>query len=442
MRTRCWAGPVAGITCALAAGIVAAAEAEAPAGPMPSPGELWERLERTLPPFTFSVLRDSTAPSDMLPRVSLRRIDVRFTSQVIRGARMDHTAAIFLPADPAAWRGEGRRGKAVVVGQRLWDDSMVANYGDAIAAHTGYPTMVVPNPGEFDGADGEGRWIYFLRSLVAETKDPVDHNYFRLAVPYLRALDVLGEVLGEKEIRAVIGGHSKRATSAITAAAIDPRRVVGLVYMGNETVFSRTGAPHLRAISPAFTQKHVACPVLYLGATNEDGYEMFNINRIQALLDRPWTIEVIPNYRHATASEVQMVDWRMWVAHVFDGRPVAAVSELLCRPAPGGTYFRARVEAPGKVLQVKFWYVYCDDVPYWRDLVWYPLYPEKRERGFHEAFLDGKVPDAWLVEVKDAAGGFPGYVSSLPRDITGKPTKERVSRGWRSRHWEPAAAER
>jgi len=66
------------------------------------------------------------------------------------------------------------------------------------------------------------------------------------------------------------------------------------------------------------------------------------------------------------------------------------------------------VETPNKIIQVKFWYVYCDDVPFWRDLVWYPLYPERRERGFHEAFLEGKTPDAWLVEVKDAALGVAG----------------------------------
>jgi hypothetical protein len=49
----------------------------------------------------------------------------------------------------------------------------------------------------------------------------------------------------------------------------------------------------------------------------------------------------------------------------------------------------------------------------------------------------GKLPDAWLVEVKDISGGYAAYLSSLPQDITHKPTKERVSRGSRSRLWEP-----
>jgi hypothetical protein len=55
----------------------------------------------------------------------------------------------------------------------------------------------------------------------------------------------------------------------------------------------------------------------------------------------------------------------------------------------------------------------------------------------YEAFVTGKLPDAWLVEVKDSANGFTGYISSLPQDITRKQTKQRYSRGWKSRHWEP-----
>lgn len=54
-----------------------------------------------------------------------------------------------------------------------------------------------------------------------------------------------------------------------------------------------------------------------------------------------------------------------------------------------------------------------------------------------EAFIPGKLPDAWMVEVKDIAKGFSGYLTSLRQDITAKPTKERYSRGWRSRNWEP-----
>lgn len=411
--------------------------AEGPEEAVASPRELWERLEPTLGPFSFAVERDEVVPSDTDPREKLRRVEVRFASQTVRGNTMNHLATAFIPADPARLQDPRRRGRVVVVGQRLGDDFMLYDYGDPIATRTGYPTMVLPVPGDFDGLDGEGRWMVFFREIVEETRDPLYHNYFRLAVPYLRALDVFAALLGEREIRAVIGGHSKRATSAYTAAAISPERVDGVVYMGNETVFSLAGRSHLRPISPAYSQRYVDCPVLYIGATNEDGYEMFAIGKIQALMTRPWTIEYIPNYRHAASSEKQFADWQMWVAHVFDGRPIAKISDLSHEIRGDGTVFRARVSTPNKIVQVKFWYVYCDDVPYWRDLVWYPTYAPRRDGDLYEAFHDGSTPDAWLVEVKDTAMGFPGYLTSLPQDITGKPTKERISRGWKPRAWTP-----
>ncbi|MFQ6131982.1 MAG: hypothetical protein ACE5R4_08105 [Armatimonadota bacterium] len=404
-------------------------------GQPPTPRERWEQL--AFPPLDYAVERDEVMTSYTDPRRELRRVEVSFCSQIHHGVRMDHTAVIFMPADAAANQTPQRRGKVVVVGQRRGDDPVLYNYGEPIAARTGYPTMVVSVPGSFDGEDGEGRWIRFTSDMGRESRDPTDHNYFRLAVCYLRALDVLADVLGEEQVRAVIGGHSKRATSAFTAAAIAPERIAGVVYMGNESTFERMETDYRRPFSPFQTQKHVQCPVLYLGATNEDGYEMFGINRIQAGMERPWTIEYIPNYRHASNSEKQFMNWQMWVSHVFDGRPLTTISDLSHEETDRGTLFRATIDPPNKIIQVKFWYVYCDDVPYWRDLVWYPAYQVVRKGNVYEGYVEGKLPDAWLVEVKDTAMGFPGYVSSLPQDITGKPTAVRQSRGSRPRHWAP-----
>jgi hypothetical protein len=404
--------------------------------PMPTPRELYERV--AFPPVEYTVERDEVMRSYTDPRQQLRRVDVKFLSQIHHGVRMEHEAAIFLPADPQVNAAPERRGKVVVVGQRLGDEPVVWNYGEPIAARTGYPTMVVSVPGAFDGQDGEGKWIYFTSDLGKQTQDPTDHNYFRLAVCYLRALDVLGKVLGIEDLHAVIGGHSKRATSAFTAAAIDPERIAGVVYMGNESTFEPMEQDYRRPMSPLQTQQYLRCPVFYIGATNEDGYEMFAINHIQSQMRRPWTIEVIPNYRHASNSEKQFMDWQMWVAHVFDGRPLASIGDLSHEETPQGIRFRARVESPNKIVMVKFWYTYCDDEPYWRDLVWYPTFGAKAlGDGYYESVADGKTPDAWLVEVKDTAMGFPGYVSSLPQDITHKATAVRKSRGSRSRQWAP-----
>jgi len=399
---------------------------------------LWDRCQKTLPSFSYKVLKDEIIQSDTDPQKKLRRMEVRFTSVVVGqwGRRMEHTGTVFMPADPEIYQSPERRGKVVVIANSYRDRLVIDNYGEPIAARTEYPTMVLPIPGEYDGHDGESCWVYYFRTLLMDTKDPINHQYFRFAIPYISAIDVFSEILKEKNIRAVIGGHSKRAPSAFNAAAIDPERIAGVIYMGMESEFSSYENKPYKCISPAYTQEYVKCPVFYIGATNEDGYEMFNINRMQAKMKRPWTIEYIPNFHHATYSEIQILDWQMWISHIFEGRPLTKISDLSHEENEEGTLFHARIDSPNKIVQAKVWYVYCDDVPYWRDLMWYPTFL-RRKGDIYEALVPGKLPDAWMVEVKDIANGFPGYVSSLPQDITHKPTKERYSRGWRSRNWEP-----
>jgi len=404
---------------------------------MPTLKELWARVQETLPPFSYKILKDEMVPSDTDPRQTLRRMEVRFTSQIVGQwmRRMEHTAVIFLPSDPRVYSTPDKKGKVVVVAKGYSDKLMIPNYGEPIAARTGYPTMVIPIPGEYNGHDGESCWMQFFRLRILNTKDPVDHGYFRLAIPYIRALDVFEDLLGTEKIRAVIGGHSKRAPAAFNAAAIDPDRVAGVIYMGMESTFFGYENRIQKPISPLYSQREVKCPVFYIGATNEDGYAMFNINKVQLRMQTPWTIEMVPNYRHATNSEVQIMDWMMWIGHIFEGRPLTRISDLSHEENSEGTIFRARIDSPNKIIQTKVWYVYCDDVPYWRDLMWYPTYLNKKG-DIYEAFVMGKLPDAWIVEVKDIAGGHAGYVSSLPQDITHKPVKERTSYGWHSRNWE------
>ena len=423
-----------------------------------SPQQLWQRCQATLPDPGLTIESDEIVVSDSDPSTRLRRIEVKFYSQQLQGKKWGHPCVIFMPADPRAYQSPERRGKVVIVGQRSWDglatgpwrQPFLGNYGEPIAALTGYPTMICPVPGEYDSTPGREISIGFLREYCRKTRDPMNHNYFRLAIPYLRALDVMAEILDVRrdEIRAVIGGHSKRATSAYTAAAVEPERIAGVVYMGNESTWPGTQTAPWQAIYPVHTKDRVRAKVLYLGATNEDGYRMYGINAIAETMGGAWTIEYIPNYRHASMSEKHFLNWRMWTAHVFDGRPLTDINDLTYREVDddfewggrshgAGTLFRARLQSSNKIIQAKVWYVYNDDEPYWRDLVWYPEFMVPRNDGYYEGFVKGKLPDAWLVEVKDIAGGAAGYVSSLPQDITGKRTETKRSRGSRSRHWAP-----
>lgn len=425
----------------------------------PSPAQLWQRCQETLPPLELEITRDEVVPSDTVPGLKLRRIEAKFYSQVIDGRKWGHPSVIFIPQQADKKLAEKRKGKVVIVGQRSWDGlatgpwrgAFLGNYGEPIAARMGYATMICPVPGEYDGSQGREISIGFLNDRRKKTQDPVDHPYFRLAIPYVRALDVMAEICGydRATLQAVIGGHSKRATSAYNAAAIAPDNIAGVIYMGNESTWNSTrDTLPWQAISPAYTQKWVKARVLYLGATNEDGYQMYNINRIQDIMGGKWAIEYIPNYRHASMSEKHFMNWQMWIAHVFEDRPLTRISDLRYeevtddfrwggREYGSGTVFQARIRSPNKIIQVKIWYVYNDDEPFWRDLVWYPEFMVPQEGDVYAGFVKGKLPDAWLVEVKDIASGFPAYISSLPQDITGKKTQQRTSRGSRSRHWAP-----
>jgi hypothetical protein len=162
---------------------------------------------------------------------------------------------------------------------------------------------------------------------------------------------------------------------------------------------------------------------------------MFNINIMQQRLRTPMTIELIPNYCHATAHEVQYMDFMMWVAHVFDGRPLTTIAEASHHREGNRNVFIARLAGEAKVQTVKAWYVYTDN-PAWRDLMWYHILMRKTA-GHYEGVLPGKLPDAFLIEVGDIARGFPGYVSSLPQKLTDAPVQERVSRGSSPRLWSP-----
>jgi PhoPQ-activated pathogenicity-related protein len=294
--------------------------------------------------------------------------------------------------------------------------------------------MVLSNPGRYpDGSDIE-RDIGILGQLRRDTGKNYYNMNCQLAVVYIQAMDAFQQFLGLDNLQAVVGGHSKRGRSATVAAAIDSR-VASVIIMGNEGVYATNRIQWHLSFHHAFFQDQVHVPVFYLGATNEDGYRMFNVNILQERLTRPMAIEMIPNYCHSNFSEIQFMDFLMWVSHIFDGRPLTHIGDVTHQRQEGRTIFRAKINSHAKIQVVKAWYVYSDD-PAWRDLMWYHLV--MRPVGDHyEAVLGGKIPDAFMIEVGDIALGVPGYVSSLPQKLTDAPLMERKSRGSRPRLWEP-----
>jgi PhoPQ-activated pathogenicity-related protein len=251
----------------------------------------------------------------------------------------------------------------------------------------------------------------------------------QLALVHIRAMDVMEKVLGLDRVSAVLGGHSKRGRSATVAAAMDSR-VASPIIMGNESVYRTDQIQWHLSFHHAFFQDQVNVPVFYLGATNEGGYNMFNINILQERLKEPMTIEMIPNYRHYNFHEIQFIDTMMWVAHIFDGRPISRITETSHEYRDGRNYYRAKIESEAKVQVVRTWFVYADN-PQWRDLMWFEWIMQKRG-DYHETSVPGQKVDAYMIEVTDIAMGFPGYVTSLPIKVTNAPVLDRKAQeaGW------------
>jgi len=409
---------------------------EAASKDVPKPREIWPLVREHTVPLEFEIRSDEIVQSDTDPAKKLRKVTAHFWSQELAGKKWGHPCVIFLPQDADRNLTPERKGKVVIIGSppRDYFPIHVDKYGEPIATRTGYPTMVLSNPGCYpDGSDIE-RDIRILNTLRQQTGKNYYNMNCQLAVVYIQAMDAFQQFLGLDDLKAVVGGHSKRGRSATVAAAIDPR-VASVIVMGNEGIYATDRLQWHLSFHHAFFQEQVNVPVFYLGASNEDGYRMFNVNLMQERLERPMTIELIPNYCHSNFSEIQFMDFLMWVAHVFDGRPLSRISEVSHERQQGRTVFLAKVESEAKIQMVRTWYTYCDD-PAWRDLMWYHLL--MRKVGDHyEAALHGKIPDAFMIEVGDVAMGFSGYVSSTPRKLTDAPLVERRSRGSRPRLWEP-----
>jgi len=413
--------------------IAVASAAEAPIQ------KIWQDYQSKLPKLEYKITSDTVVTSDVIPQVPLRRVEVTFVSQYVQGNKpLTHHAVIYVPQNVPP----EKRGKVVIVGSVVWPflESFKVNYAESIASLLGYPTMILPNPGETPDRPNREWSIRYWLNLPRDKHSILTNYYFRLAIPYLRGMDVLADVLGipRSDIRAVIGGHSKRAPSAYNAAAIDPQRMAGVVFMGMEGQWGRRIGGKYEPISPLFNANagFVRCPSIYLGATNEDGYSMFNVTHNQSLLKHPWTVSMVPNYRHAAESPQQFLVWQMCVAHCLGDRPVAKVWDATQEITDKGIYFRVHVKDPNKIVQVRAWYAYCDDVPLWRDIMWYPVVMyQQNGTTLWQGYERGKTPDAWMAEVEDVGDGVHGYVTSCPVNITGLPVKERKSRGSRSRNW-------
>ena len=113
----------------------------------------------------------------------------------------------------------------------------------------------------------------------------------------------------------------------------------------------------------------------------------------------------------------------MWVAHVFDDRPITRIHDIRFERRDGRNYYRARIESEARIRLVRVWYVYAENDD-WTGLMWYEWLMAKKG-DVYETSVPGAKPDAFMIEVADIAQGIPGYVTSLPRKNSDAPVIER-----------------
>jgi len=392
---------------------------------VPKPKELYPIVSRDMGPMNLKIDSDAIVDSDTDPSMKLRKITGRFESLKLEGKTWVSKFVILMPADNTINQTPQRRGKVVIIGTGGWVvlPARVAMYADPIVTRTGYPVMALNSMGHYsDGTPIEGDLASLTRIRKKTGKNYYNMNC-QLALVYIRAMDAFEGVLEVDAVKAVVGGHSKLGRSATVASAMDDR-VAGVIIMGNESVNRTDTIQWHLSFHHNFFQEQVHVPVLYIGATNEGGYKMFNVNLMQGRLKTPMTIEMIPNYRHYDFDERHYIDFMMWVSHVFDDRPLTKISDLSFERRNGRNTFRAKVQGDAKLRMVRVWYTFVE-TPAWNKNLWFEWFMAPRGDGYYEASVPGAMPDAFLVEVADTAQGVPGYVTSLPQKLTDAPVQER-----------------
>jgi len=373
---------------------------------------------------------------------TINRTRGTFSSQRHSSTIWTHPFVLLSPGSAKSTRGNRNKPrKAVLIACPVWEGNVqlyAALYGERIVRETGYPVMICALPGQDQGGhDLEADLYDKVRLIREEDQNPYHSVNSQIALGYVRAIDALEILLASTMVRVITVGHSKRAGGSVLAAAVD-KRIASVIMMSWERI-PRKYENMDYAISGEYLyfQDQVKVPVFYIGVTNEDSYQMFNINKIQKQLKRPMTVSMIPNHFHSSFNEIQYTNVTMWVSHIFNKRPVVDITNVAFENNGNTTRYRAQISSSGSTIRmVRAWYAFCDH-PRWSDVMWYHVVMEPRGNGLYEGSMPGSFPDAFYVEVDDISQGVPGYISSLPQPMKDTPVIPRQSRGPFPALWSP-----
>ncbi len=176
-------------------------------------------------PYTH--LGDETLPSRFYENRTMRRINLRMTSQTYRGVICQHDTAVYLPDHK---RPEGTLGTAAIIlgRSKSWAKNKNLDWLESVVLGMGVPCIVINQilDAKQFGARSPGELMSFGQRTFLQTNNPRESGYYALAKIFSAAATVAGDLPGVRAERCIATGSSKGGMAALIACAGD-RRIVG-----------------------------------------------------------------------------------------------------------------------------------------------------------------------------------------------------------------------
>ena len=177
----------------------------------------------TISQVSYERGKTESSSSSFFEGRKIKKISLRFTSQVYRGITAQHRAVVFLP--------DGQDPVAGVAAVRLGGGLDVPDADHDWIEHTtlglGVPSMVILdvfNAKAF-GAKNPGELMSFGSQSYVETGDAREYGYYAIARIFSAAATVLGDMEEVQAERVLVSGGSKGGMAAMIACVGDTRIV-------------------------------------------------------------------------------------------------------------------------------------------------------------------------------------------------------------------------
>ncbi len=386
----------------------------------------------------------------------LRWVEVRFFSHDWKDGRWFGKIHVVIP-EPIA---EDRQGLVVMCpmgsGHIQQGIDMRRDFFEQTARHFGIPVVSIPAVGEHFGHSQIHAMSDHLIMKFLDTGDPSWLPGYATCAVRSRTLTMVGHLTGHPVEQAIHLGSSISAHQAWIWPLYD-RRVKAIIATGDvgfqrdkypaDRSFKRAKRPVFEAISkagadlqtrllehtdPYLFGARLKCRVLQIAGTKDFASPPSTVDYFLQAIAGPTHLVYVPNYAHGTGSRRHLKAYRMWIDHVFFGRPISSVKLVNASYTGGQVTVTARLpnDAP-QVQHVQFVYATSSEPDFLRSRFlkstprnnhvqakWKTVPMERRPGSDNEWTATFRPPGpassfvAGFVDVEDQAGTTKGYAAS------------------------------